>query len=302
MEIPVVIKEAEGRRMRIPLLGCACLRGVAAKTCGGTLFDADGATPSTDCTDGFADGPGVCPAERPCTFVHGPGNAASGVVGCESLAGVHIDFTQDCGGRGEQPAAPSVTSSGIGGPGSAVFHTTTATGLVSGDSCSGSAFEYGPDGEFCTDDDPQRARGTAVSAPLTTGTATGLVLNARGGETTVPCHGCEPLMSTGGPISCDALEDGGGVLGPLVGAFTVCDQEWSFDDVVVITRLHVTSCLGDCDADASVAVNELVTLVQVALGTSPMADCHAGDADGDGELTVDELISAVKNALGGCPA
>jgi cysteine-rich repeat protein len=60
-------------------------------------------------------------------------------------------------------------------------------------------------------------------------------------------------------------------------------------------------CLGDCDDSGEVTVDELITLVNIALGTTDMAECDAGDADSDGEVTVDELVRAVHAALVGCP-
>ncbi|HVN86112.1 MAG TPA: di-heme enzyme [Candidatus Binatia bacterium] len=61
-------------------------------------------------------------------------------------------------------------------------------------------------------------------------------------------------------------------------------------------------CGGDCDLSGSVSVNELVTSVNVALGTATLAECVTADADGDGLVTVDELVAVVNHALGGCPA
>ena len=62
-----------------------------------------------------------------------------------------------------------------------------------------------------------------------------------------------------------------------------------------------TSCVGDCDAQGSVTVDELVTLVNVALGNTDVSECEAGDADLDGGVTVDEIVRAVNAALVGCP-
>lgn len=70
---------------------------------------------------------------------------------------------------------------------------------------------YGPDGEFCTDDDPQTQRGTPVTALLTTGTASGEVLNAN--ETDEDTIG--PLAVNGHPFSCSVLADGSAAGGAL---------------------------------------------------------------------------------------
>lgn len=60
-------------------------------------------------------------------------------------------------------------------------------------------------------------------------------------------------------------------------------------------------CNGDCDQRGAVTVDELVTLVNVALGTHSIELCANGDADGDGNITVDEITTATRRALDGCP-
>jgi hypothetical protein len=82
-----------------------------------------------------------------------------------------------------------------------------------------------------------------------------------------------------------------------------------FDVMVVATLLAAlgspaaaqSTCAGDCDGSGAVAVNELVTLVNIALGSAEVATCLAGDANGDGAITIDEILTAVNNALNGCP-
>ena len=59
-------------------------------------------------------------------------------------------------------------------------------------------------------------------------------------------------------------------------------------------------CVGDCNDDGSVTVDEILSMVNMALGDSPIAACQAGDANGDGHNTVDEILTAVNNALNGC--
>jgi hypothetical protein len=63
-----------------------------------------------------------------------------------------------------------------------------------------------------------------------------------------------------------------------------------------------TGCVGDCDANAQVTVNEIITLVNIALGTGSTAECASGDADLNDEISIDEILKAVNNALNGCPA
>jgi hypothetical protein len=62
------------------------------------------------------------------------------------------------------------------------------------------------------------------------------------------------------------------------------------------------ACVGDCDGDGSVTVDEIVRGVNIALGMSSVDDCPAFDGDGDGSVTVDEVVTAVNNALNGCAA
>jgi hypothetical protein len=69
-----------------------------------------------------------------------------------------------------------------------------------------------------------------------------------------------------------------------------------------IAGAQAAGCVGDCSADTEVTVNELIVMVNIALGTSPISACPVGDANGDGEITVNEIITAVNNALNGCPS
>lgn len=47
-------------------------------------------------------------------------------------------------------------------------------------------------------------------------------------------------------------------------------------------------------------VDELLTMVSIALGNAEVSVCFAGDASDDGQITVDEILTAVNNALNGC--
>ena len=65
------------------------------------------------------------------------------------------------------------------------------------------------------------------------------------------------------------------------------------------------TCVGDCNDDNSVAINELITCVNIALGSSAVTACPSCDANDDGSVAINELISAVNAALlpscGGTP-
>lgn len=59
-------------------------------------------------------------------------------------------------------------------------------------------------------------------------------------------------------------------------------------------------CVGDCNGDGSVTVDELVRGVNIALGGLEVGDCPDFDSNEDGRVTIDELIGAVNAALSGC--
>jgi plastocyanin len=59
-------------------------------------------------------------------------------------------------------------------------------------------------------------------------------------------------------------------------------------------------CVGDCDESGSVAVNELVIGVNIALSRAAVDSCASLDTNGDGQVAINELIGAVGNALRGC--
>jgi len=61
-------------------------------------------------------------------------------------------------------------------------------------------------------------------------------------------------------------------------------------------------CAGDCFADGSVAIDELIVGVAIALGTRPIEACMAFDGDGSDRVEISELIAGVSNALAHCAA
>jgi len=72
-------------------------------------------------------------------------------------------------------------------------------------------------------------------------------------------------------------------------------------DVTVLAKtLGVVACAGDCNGDGQVTVNEILTGVNIALGTAPLSVCMPLDTNGDGVVTVDEILTAIAHALSGC--
>jgi hypothetical protein len=229
--IPAVIKAENVALPRIPVqtIACACLRGVTAQTCGGTIYDVNGAR-STNCTPGF-EGQETCPVDLPCMPVHGAGNTASGFVNCAGDAiEYNVDLVQDCNGTpGEPPFDPSLTftEGGTSASGSAAMLINGAIGTVVG-MCTGTAADYGPDGTFCTDDDDPGSFGTPNPISLTTGSVTGLVLNPADfeGDTN------GPWSVSGQRFTCNGGQLTSAAGANLAGVFTACDQP-TISDIVV---------------------------------------------------------------------
>jgi FG-GAP-like repeat len=70
------------------------------------------------------------------------------------------------------------------------------------------------------------------------------------------------------------------------------------ETVSVLTNTTATG-VGDCNQDGRVTVDEVITMVSIALQESPVSSCTAGDANGDEVITVDEVVAAVNTALNG---
>ena len=60
------------------------------------------------------------------------------------------------------------------------------------------------------------------------------------------------------------------------------------------------TCVGDCGHDGAVTVDELIAMVNIALGNAGVATCVPGDANDDGGITIEEIVAAVNRALSGC--
>jgi hypothetical protein len=70
-----------------------------------------------------------------------------------------------------------------------------------------------------------------------------------------------------------------------------------FQDVKITVFTDASSvCIGDCNGDKQVTIDELLKGVSIALGDAPSEACTAFQSD----ITVVDLIAAVSNALGGC--
>jgi hypothetical protein len=65
-------------------------------------------------------------------------------------------------------------------------------------------------------------------------------------------------------------------------------------------RAGALTCAGDCDGDARVTIDEVLTMVGVALGSLPLDRCLAADTSGDHTVTVDEILAAIRYVPCGC--
>lgn len=66
-------------------------------------------------------------------------------------------------------------------------------------------------------------------------------------------------------------------------------------------RAEITqACVADCDRDGLVTVNELITGVNIALGSADVGQCRRADCDHDGTVSVSCLVRGVTAAVAGC--
>jgi len=68
-------------------------------------------------------------------------------------------------------------------------------------------------------------------------------------------------------------------------------------------RLEYTpsaSCNADCNGDGVVAVNDVITAINIVLGQAPLSGCLTADTNGDEALTINEILAAVNELLSGC--
>lgn len=59
-------------------------------------------------------------------------------------------------------------------------------------------------------------------------------------------------------------------------------------------------CIGDCNGNGRVTIDELVRAARLALDNGSGEICEGADRNRDGAITIDELVSAVGTALNGC--
>lgn len=61
-----------------------------------------------------------------------------------------------------------------------------------------------------------------------------------------------------------------------------------------------THCVGDCNRNYAVSIDEQIRGVNISLGNQPISNCYRADDNGDGDVLINELILATNAALNGC--
>ena len=90
------------------------------------------------------------------------------------------------------------------------------------------------------------------------------------------------------------IGDGVGTMGRLAGGLAAA---WL---VLAAVPAAAQVCIGDCDSNKQVTVEELVRGVNIALGSQAVATCPSFDRNSNAAVTIDELIAGVNSALQGC--
>lgn len=70
--------------------------------------------------------------------------------------------------------------------------------------------------------------------------------------------------------------------------------------IIALNSLPPPPCVGDCNGDRLVNINELITGVNIALDRAPVERCPSFDVNESLTVEVNELITGVNNGLRGC--
>lgn len=70
---------------------------------------------------------------------------------------------------------------------------------------------------------------------------------------------------------------------------------------IVAAARPALACDGDCDSNGAVTIEELVTMIGMALADAAPQACAGADGDRDGAISVADVVLAVNAVLRGCP-
>ncbi len=92
----------------------------------------------------------------------------------------------------------------------------------------------------------------------------------------------------------------------VMGGDGFADRLTDAGDLHILSGLEVSravgrgGCIGDCDDDFAITVDELISGVRIALGMDALSTCPVFDRDGDDRVAIGELIAATRASLDGC--
>jgi YVTN family beta-propeller protein len=125
----------------------------------------------------------------------------------------------------------------------------------------------------------------------------------------------EPIPVGNGPVAIAVSDDGSelyvaNLMGNTVSVINVANRAVEriaglnapFDLTFGPCPPPDANCVGDCDNSGAVGISELITGVNISLGSRPLSACPAFDSDNTQQVSIAELIRAVNNALDGCPS
>jgi hypothetical protein len=118
------------------------------------------------------------------------------------------------------------------------------------------------------------------------------------------CSGAGVFQSTNSGSSWSAVNTGLSGDALTVNALAIDPHTpstlYASTDAGVFSIQQIAVCVGDCEGTHTVAVNDIITLVNIALGTAQPSVCANGGLPIGGDVTIAVLIQAVNHALSGC--
>jgi hypothetical protein len=115
-------------------------------------------------------------------------------------------------------------------------------------------------------------------------------------EIVIAGNGTAGFSGDGGPAISAQLSPSYGVAVDAAGNLFIADAR---NNRIRMVEASTPSCAGDCSNDGQVTIDELITLVNIALGNAQPSACPHGVPSG-AEVNVALIIQAVNNALTDC--
>jgi YVTN family beta-propeller protein len=162
-------------------------------------------------------------------------------------------------------------------------------------------------GEFCLSDEPSSASSVSVIDTGTNTVAATVSLPPTSGPTSIAIapDGTFAHVTNGWSQTVAVIDTAKAVTDPTHAVNATIQGVGERPEGIAIAPLPMCvdghpTCVGDCGVDRRITVDELLAMVNIALGNAEISGCNAGDRDGSGQITIDEILTAVNNALNGC--